>query len=253
MELKFDHIIHYMDYLEQFSFPGNILKIVTGGKHQQLGTFNRLSYIKHNYIELLGVEDVDLLKKVAKTTEGRVSFAAQIVQDRFVQGFKTMCFRTQNMEQLKQQLIERNVEVIGPVNMERKDHEGNQLKWQLLYIDNPQDSVKPPFFIQWEDTEAMYDERFKDLYQTQFSIEMIIMSSDQRERTVQHWQTWFDADVVDKQEYYTDIILKHDDIYFRIEDGKENRYHTMVIKDAQTTAPYSLAIKGAEYRFEPLD
>ena len=48
-------------------------------------------------IELLDVEDKKL-KKVAKTEEGRVSFATKIAQDDFNQGFKTICLRTKNIE-----------------------------------------------------------------------------------------------------------------------------------------------------------
>ena len=35
MELKFDHIIHYINQLNQFEFPGKLLKLHNGGKHHQ--------------------------------------------------------------------------------------------------------------------------------------------------------------------------------------------------------------------------
>lgn len=63
MELKFDHIIHYIDQLNQFEFPGKLLKLHNGGKHHQFGTYNQLSYINGNYIELLDVEDKENLRK----------------------------------------------------------------------------------------------------------------------------------------------------------------------------------------------
>lgn len=50
MDLKFDHIIHYIDQLEQFKFPGEVVKLNSGGKHHKFGTFNKLSYINENYI-----------------------------------------------------------------------------------------------------------------------------------------------------------------------------------------------------------
>ncbi|MCP5933929.1 VOC family protein, partial [Klebsiella pneumoniae] len=68
------------------------MTIQPGGKHPRLGTYNKLSYINENYIELLDVEDK--LMKIAKTEEERVSFATKIAQDNFAQGFKTMCLRT---------------------------------------------------------------------------------------------------------------------------------------------------------------
>lgn len=42
MELKFDHIIHYINQLNQFEFPGKLLKLHNGGKHHQFGTYNQL-------------------------------------------------------------------------------------------------------------------------------------------------------------------------------------------------------------------
>ena len=33
---------------------------------------------------------------------------------------------------------------------------------------------------------------------------------------------------------------------------KVSKYHSVIIKDAQATSPYSIFIRGAIYRFEPL-
>ncbi|MBL3399355.1 MULTISPECIES: VOC family protein [Staphylococcus] len=251
MDLKFDHIIHYIDQLEQFKFPGNLITLHSGGKHNKFGTFNKLSYINGNYIEFLDVEDQEKLQKLAKTEEGRVSFATKIAQDHFKQGFKTICLRTNNIDAIKQTLEERNIEVIGPVNMERETKKGEKITWRLLYIADPSYMVKPPFFIQWDQGEANRYAQLEPLYQTQFSIEMIIVTTSQREKTVQNWQNWFDMQVVNETDKYTDLILKEDQMYFRIEDGKESGYHTVVFKDAEATSPYSIYIRGAKYRFEP--
>ena len=87
--LKFDHIIHYIKHIDEFQYPGEILKVVPGGLHNRYGTHNKLAYTDLAYIELIGVNDEEKLKKVIKTNEGRVSFIAKIVQDNFKQGFKT--------------------------------------------------------------------------------------------------------------------------------------------------------------------
>lgn len=253
MNLKFDHIIHYIDQLNQFQFPGKLLQLHNGGKHHYFGTFNRLSYINGNYIELLDVEDREKLKKVAKTEEGRVSFATKIAQDNFRQGFKTICLRTNDIESVKATLQQRKVNVIGPVHMERENKKGDKVRWQLLYIANPSYMVKPPFFIQWEENDAYREEKLKDFYQNQFSIETIIVSSEKRKMTVENWKRWYDMEVVKETDTYTDFILKEDDIYFRIEDGKESGYTTLIIKDSEAKAPYSIFIRGAKYRFEPIN
>ena len=59
--------------------------------------------------------------------------------------------------------------------------------------------------------------------------------------------------ILHEYDTYTDLILKDDDILFRIEDGKESGYRTPIIKDANATAPYSIFIRGAKYRFEPIN
>lgn len=253
MELKFDHIIHYINQLNQFEFPGKLLKLHNGGKHHQFGTYNQLSYINGNYIELLDVEDKEKLKKVAKTEEGRVSFATKIAQDDFNQGFKTICLRTKNIEEVKATLQKKNIDVIGPVRMERENKKGDKVGWQLLYIADPSYNVKPPFFIQWDESEAYKNESLKDLYQKQFLIETLVVSSEKRNLTVDNWIKWYDMKVVDETDTYTDLILADDDILFRIEDGKDPGYHTLVIKDSEATSPYSIIIRGAKYRFEPIN
>ena len=50
---------------------------------------------------MLDVENESKLSNVAKTEEGRVSFATKIVQDHFKQGFKGICFRTKDIDQVK--------------------------------------------------------------------------------------------------------------------------------------------------------
>ena len=56
LNLKLDHIIHYLHQLESFKFPGEILELQNGGRHHHLGTFNQIAPIKNSYIELLDVE-----------------------------------------------------------------------------------------------------------------------------------------------------------------------------------------------------
>ena len=69
---------------------------------------------------MLDVENESKLSNIAKTEEGRVSFATKIVQDHFKQGFKGICFRTKDINQVKSTLENRGVDVIGPIDMEEK-------------------------------------------------------------------------------------------------------------------------------------
>ncbi|MBJ6299735.1 VOC family protein, partial [Staphylococcus aureus] len=108
------------------------------------------------------------------------------------------------------------------------------------------------FFIQWEESDSMRTKKLQKYFQKQFAIETVIVKSKNQSQTVSNWLKWFDMDIVEENDHYTDLILKNDDIYFRIEDGKVSKYHSVIIKDAQATSPYSIFIRGAIYRFEPL-
>ena len=133
-----------------------------------------LGYINENYIELLDVENNEKLKKMAKTIEGGVAFATQIVQEKYEQGFKNICLRTNDIEAVK---INYKVSrlIVGPIQMERDTHKDGKVKWQLLYIMNQDDDeIKPPFFIQWEESDSMRTKNYK-IFSKQFSIETVIV------------------------------------------------------------------------------
>lgn len=247
--LNFDHLIHYVDHLNQFHYPGQLLKLEPGGKHHRYGTFNRLTYLNDNYIELLDVEQPDKLAKEVKSEEGRVSFAAKIIQDYFAEGFKGICLRTTSIEETAQRLCDKNVDTIGPIRMHRENKKGEQIDWQLLYIADPDYLVKPPFFIQWNETETERKERFARHQQSQFVIEKLVIASEKRAVTVKKWQLWYDMDIIADNDKYTDLVLKDDNIIFRIQDGKKSEYASIVIQDHEASSPYNMTIRGATYRF----
>lgn len=45
-------------------------------------------------------------------------------------------------------------------------------------------------------------------FQKQFSIETVIVKSKNRSQTVSNWLKWFDMDIVEENDHYTDLILK---------------------------------------------
>ena len=240
MKLKFDHMIHYVDQLKGFKYPGELLKIHSGGKHHQYGTFNRLD-----------VENVEKLKKEAKTEKGRVAFATKIVQDNFKQGFKTMAFRTEDIERVKQSLNERHIDTIGPINMDRENKKGEKIRWKLLYIADLDYMVRPPFFIEWNKNKVDHMQNLDSFFQKQFKIDKIIIDSSKRSKTLTKWQSWFNMDIIEENENYTDLKLEGDTIVYQIQDAAQSGYNTIVFKDNETMTPYSIIIKGAKYRFEP--
>ena len=250
LNLKLDHMLHYINQLQTFKYPGELLRIYDGGKHEKLGTFNRLVYLDNAYIELLDVYNAEILRKITKSEEGRVSFPSKIIQDNFAQGLKTVAFQTDDLDLVKQQLIAKDVDVVGPVNMHRVDEKGNKIHWRLLYIADPDYRVKPPFFIQWEEPLAVRNKKLAPFQQQEFTVTQIRIDSTERAVTVQKWQTWFDMEIIDDTETYTSLKLPNDTIVYEIYDGEVSKYHTVILKDEKATSSYSLIIRGVRYRFD---
>lgn len=117
MELKFDHIIHHVQNLNDANI--DFLKVINGGKHEQLGTYNKLSYTDLSYIEFIDAYDRTLVHKAAQSAEERLSFAASLEHTDYVEGFKRLCFRTDDIDALKQHFNQLGVKTIGPSRMQR--------------------------------------------------------------------------------------------------------------------------------------
>ncbi|PHK50226.1 VOC family protein [Staphylococcus edaphicus] len=248
--LKLDHIIHYIHHLENFKFPGHLFTLNQGGQHERLGTYNRLAYLENAYLELLDVYKPETLQKIVKTDEGRVSFPSKIVQDHYSQGMKTLALSTTNINQLKEELEGKGIDVIGPVDMHRENIKGDKTAWKLLYIADPDYRVKPPFFIQWEEREQKRDEKLQALRQNEFTIKSIDLHSTERRHTVNKWRHWFDMEVVSEDNKVTILKLNNNDVLFKISDGPNSGYKSVTIKDSKTTSPYTLIIRGLSYKFE---
>ncbi len=93
--------------------------------------------------------------------------------------------RTNNIEAVKNELQSERVEVVGPIQMERDTHKDGKVKWQLLYIMNQDDDeIKPPFFIQWEESDSMRTKKLQKYFQKQFSIETVVLKAQNRSQTV---------------------------------------------------------------------
>ena len=84
----------------------------------------------------------------------------------------------------------------------------------------------------------------------QFKIHKIIIDS---ENALKHYLNgkMVRCDYPEEGDNYTDVQLTVDHIIYRIQDGKTSGYNTIIFKDTETTAPYSIITKGAKYRFEP--
>lgn len=250
VQLKFDHIIHYINHIDEFEYPGEVMKLSPGGLHNRYGTHNKLVYTDLSYIEIIGVSNEEKLKKVIKSNEGRVSFVAKIVQDNFEQGFKAFALRTNDLDKLKEEFETKGLDVVGPIEMGRENKKGEQTSWRLLYLNQPGAKLKPPFFIEWKKTEEERVEALKDKFQLQFKIKAIEIQTTQRALVVDQWQDWFGMEVVSENEDMTILKLPDEAMEYRIQSGRKDQY-ALVIQDTTADTPYHIVTRGGAYHFVP--
>lgn len=146
--------------------------MINGGKHEQLGTYNKLSYTDLSYIEFIDAYDRTLVHKAAQSAEERLSFAASLKRTEYVEGFKRLCFRTDDINALKKHFNQLGVNTLGPSHMQRVTPEGQIIEWQLLYIDEDR-NYELPFFIQWGATESERMQTLSPYFQGNLEIEGI--------------------------------------------------------------------------------
>ena len=120
----------------------------------------------------------------------------------------------------------------------------------MLYIANPDYTVKPPFFIEWDNNKSKTYHKYIISTCHRLKLKRIITST-QRETTVSLWKEWYNLKIVNETATSTDLKLETDEVIYKIEDGKDSGFHTLIMTDINATAPYSIFIRGAKYRFEP--
>jgi hypothetical protein len=159
MTLKFDHFVHLTPdptkALEAFQEHG--LHAVQGGRHEDHGTFNTLSYFGLSYVELIGVFDETLA-----TQAGAVKYSLRetFVKNDYVSGPQRIALRSTNLEALAEHLSSLGYDVNGPVDMSRRRPDGSLLSWKLLFAGTSDEAFNLPFFIEWNESD---EERFADL------------------------------------------------------------------------------------------
>ncbi|MDU9418203.1 VOC family protein [Staphylococcus lloydii] len=250
MNLKLDHFVHYINNLSEFKYPGELFTLYNGGRHERFGTFNRLAYISNAYIELLDVYNKETLLKLSKTDEGRVAFPSKLVQDNYKQGLKTLAFSTDDIDYLKLELESKGIDIIGPVKMNRVDAKGKKTEWQLLYINELDEKVKPPFFIQWDEPDEVREKKLAPYRQNEFTVKRVRIGCENRKITAAKWRQWFEMLVVNDDEHVTQLQLPNDNVIYEFYNSDNPRYEKIVLHDSKTTASYTLIIRGLHYRCE---
>ncbi|WP_353463450.1 VOC family protein [Mammaliicoccus sciuri] len=249
MNLKFDHIIHYVDGIESIEFPHQYIQAIQGGKHTQLGTYNQLSYIDLHYIEWIDVFDAALARSYAHTEEGRLSFA-NIFKDTHVQeGFKRICLRTQDIDSMKTHLEQFDLDIVGPIEMSRTKPDGTTIQWQLLYLDDKQD-LNLPFIIQWGESDEQREASLEDNFHNNLSIDEVTIQVSNLHESSQNWQSWYGLKEIETNEEFVKLSFKEDDVVIKLTEGAEEKYTTLTLSSTNIKKDTRILYKGACYEFK---
>ncbi|MCP1158506.1 MULTISPECIES: VOC family protein [Bacillus] len=188
MNLKLDHIVHFIDRhpaeaIDKLNQEG--LKGYMGGRHPLWGTYNSVIYFNSSYIEFLAVEEVE----IAASSDN------PLIQQ-LIKGVKRgerigqLCFRTEHIGKLQEQMASNGIKtVIHKGRRTRKD--GKLIKWKMLFAEGG-GRLPYPFFIEWEQKDK---ERFNDLRNTgillpsqeSHAVKTIKILTENKSETAESW------------------------------------------------------------------
>ncbi|MET3848759.1 VOC family protein [Paenibacillus sp. OAE614] len=153
VQLTFDHAVHFVNKPEQApeELAGLGIHTVNGGRHESVGTYNALTYFDLRYIEWIGIFDPKLLPPHQDTQ--RYGLVDTLAGDDYVEGLSRIALRTEQIDELAEQLAAEGNQVIGPVDCSRRRPDGKLLEWKLLFAGLPDEGLPLPFFIQWNDSD----------------------------------------------------------------------------------------------------
>jgi Glyoxalase-like domain len=117
-----------------------------GGRHERLGTFNRLVWLGDSYLELIGVFDADL---AAASWVGVPTLRALAGSG----GLATWAISTDDIEGDVAALRERGSDLAPPIPGERVRPDGQVVRWRLS-APARLDRDLPPFLIEHDTTAA---------------------------------------------------------------------------------------------------
>lgn len=199
MDLKLDHIVHFInrhpvDAVHVWRNQG--YHAVMGGSHEHWGTSNSLLYLNSEYIEFLSVEN----ESIANNSDNPL--ISQLVMDLPKgEGLGQICFRTTNIEVIKQQLEQKGFQTFPIFNGSRKRQDGMTIKWKMLFIKEDR-MLLFPFFIEWEQTDI---ERYNDLRNLKMldlklekhTIQSIYYAAKDCEQTAKEWSHLFQLPLIE--------------------------------------------------------
>ena len=268
MSLKFDHFVHLTPdptaALEAFGENG--LHAVQGGRHEDLGTYNTLSYFEQlSYVELIGVFDEALARAAGAV---KYSLRDTFVQNDYVDGPQRIAVRSSNLQALADRFETLGYEVNGPIDFSRKRPDGSLVTWKLLFAGKQDEPFNLPFFIEWDESD---EQRAEDLAargviaeheRGTVSVDGAAFAVSSIDAIIDEWATVLQAE---KTKKYVDaawnataqrLTLPGGDIIFYEPNGEGTVQQALANKpglfalELNSTKKEEITIYGALYRFK---
>ncbi|WP_152657672.1 VOC family protein [Oceanobacillus sp. CFH 90083] len=208
MHFQFDHLVHFVDSPEEARDALQELGFhaVDGGKHDNGGTYNALSYFDLSYIELIGVFDQHLADQPAEAYSLRDTFQ----KDNYASGLSRIALRSCNLEEAAKRFKSLGLEVIGPVPLGRKRPDGSMISWKLLFAGNPEEQLDLPFFIEWEEADEERRQGLKEQgaitahNRGAVSLESVGLAVEDAKAAIEKWAAYLN---LEQGESFTDEAL----------------------------------------------
>lgn len=119
------------------------IKVVEGGKHDNWGTYNYVSYFANDsYIEWIGMFD----KELAAVSDNPLIIQTYNALSKGEEGFIQFAVRTENMEAYIEHFRQSGVSYKGPFAGSRLRPDGSKLEWRMLF---PESDRTLPFILDW--------------------------------------------------------------------------------------------------------
>ncbi|MBO0959590.1 VOC family protein [Neobacillus sp. MM2021_6] len=162
MSFSFDHLVFFannpVEAIPLLKHRG--VHAIMGGRHENWGTYNSLTYFGLSYIEFLGIETLSVAEK---QVENRlITHIIEQLARKGQEGPARIAIRTNQIDQLALKLKAEGFKVYGPFPGERTRGDGQIIKWSLLFPETTANELQLPFFIQWEKSDEERLLEFKE-------------------------------------------------------------------------------------------
>ncbi|MBM7539959.1 VOC family protein [Amphibacillus cookii] len=242
--LIWDHTVHYVNDLEDArqTFEKQGITAFRGGSHKQWGTYNVLSYFGLTYLEFLGVENRQLAESITEPNQV-VKDAVKCLPDH--EGFSRVALRTDNIEAIREQLIEHQIDVSPIMEGKRYNAQNQLIEWKMMTIAGDFQGLPYPFVIEWLVTDQ---ERYKQLREAgiisehplgDLSMSEAVFYVPDPKAMVDHWSMIFPI------EKKNATCLTLEDKVFVFKQATKAQLSELVINSPETKL---IEMNGATYR-----